>query len=262
MLVIRKEQMDLFAARETDSFKERMKEHLTEFFPLQTFFAGPSGVEKFIDGGIRESLSLGSDTEATVQSFLDHLILLGADFVRNPLYEKICMPILDPEAGSLIQRHDLMHERTWAYLEKTRGPDGAKLFKAAARLKAWVSKSGGQASNQVSKIVACLKTVFPEKCAAHSEEEIECFCREALSRAQADGFQRESSQAVYAAVAFLAGLGFFHDPLFREALPEQSMALEHETDADERGRILSEASLAYLDWLLSAVRSSDSNMAG
>ncbi len=253
MLIIRKKQLEKLSEYELDQYKVRLKMHLKEFFPLQTSLASDDVVNSFIELGLEQAQSFGFETEVTAQSFIDHTLLLGSDFCQNPLFTKISSSLFDTEIENLIQRHDILYDRAWQYLDETRGPDAAHLLRAAAKLKKSLTELIKTAANDLHGHVEALKIVYPEKYVAHSEETIKLFCIEGLRRAQSDNFEQASAQRLYVIIAFLTGIGFYEDPLVIGIVPEQVKALLEETDPSNRTRLLTDAAGIYLDSLFEAV---------
>ncbi|WP_295384033.1 hypothetical protein [uncultured Thiodictyon sp.] len=254
MLIIRKEQMECFARYELEGYQARLQMHLQAFFPLPTGLAGDAAITAFVGGAIEQARGYGFDTVATVQSFADHTILLGWDFCRNPLYSALTTTLFDPDIASAIQRHDLLYERAWTYLDATRGPDAGNLLQATARLNAWLAIPNKRAPTSLSDLLEILALIYPQKHAAHDTETLSAFCREAVHRARADGFQEPVAQTIYASAAFLSGLGFFHDPLIRGAVADHLAELAAETRAAGRTAILAAAATAYAEKVIAQVR--------
>jgi|GEM_PF-2799821 len=254
MLIIRKEQLQHLAIYEKISFKMRLKTHLKEFFPLQISLANDGALDQFIESGIEEAQSLGFDTEATVQSYTDHLILLGSHFCQNPLYTEISAPLFDSEIEDLIQRHDILYDRAWEYLDRTRGPDAGNLLRASAKLLKVLPRRSETTSTNPSDLVETLKAIYPEKYAAHTRDTLVSFCIESLRRAQLDKFEQPAAQALYVILAFLAGIGFYHDPLIMNTVSGQTAVLSEQADASEQSRFLTESAELYLDRLFEAIR--------
>lgn len=254
MLIIRQEQIEVFKRDELNRFKSRLRAHVRDVFPLQTALADAGAIDEFIDRTIRESRSHGFETEATVQSFVDHALLLGADFCRNPLYATLVEPLFDAEIENLIQRHDLLYERAWSYLDATRGPDGANVLRAVARFKAWLAIPRKPRTAFMPELLQDLSLIYPEKQAAHPAEELTLFCAEAAKRARADGFAEPLGQMIYVIIAFLVGLGFFHDPLVLGAVRDGIAELEKEETASRRTERLTRLAETYLNQVIAATR--------
>ncbi len=80
MLIIRKDQEELFAKREEDRFVSSMLTHLQEFFPEESASAGESGLRKLIDSGIQRSAAYSILAERDVCQYIDLMCVLGAGF--------------------------------------------------------------------------------------------------------------------------------------------------------------------------------------
>ena len=252
MLFIRTGQHAKLSEYQKQLFKKQLAGHLETFFPFQTWVAGKGSVALFVEMGVEQAMADGFDTRATVQSYLDHMVLLGMDFCQNPLYADIVAPLWDKEIDDLVERHDRLYDLAWDYLDKTRGPDAAGLFKAVIRLRAWLSDSGRQPASDTGAMVLHLAAVFPEKAAAHTPQTLALFCGEALRKSRDSGFVQSGAQTLYTTAAFLAGLGFSGDPLCTGAAPEQVKALVQATEPDERSGLLAAWVSLYLDKMIQA----------
>ncbi|WP_295585942.1 hypothetical protein [uncultured Lamprocystis sp.] len=254
MLIIRTEQIAQLAADEVKRFNVRLQRHLLVSFPLQTAMASEQSLGEFVDFAMTQAAAVGIDTEATVQSFADHMVLLGADFHRNPLYADIAAPLFDQDLVSPIQRLDLVYDRAWSYLDATRGPDAANLIRAMARLRATLGTPKEGWSVTTDDLIQTLHRIFPEKCGAHSVSTLTRFCGGTLARAWEDGFEQPPARVLYVCVAFLAGLGFFRDPLVLGGALHYAQALAAERDPARRTKLLGRGVALYLDTMLAKVR--------
>lgn len=254
MLTLRKDQYACFAAEELRHFKIELREHLVATFPLQTAPARPEALDAYVDLAVDQARETGIDTRASVQSFADHMVLLGAGFQVNPLYAGITEPLRDPELISPVQRMDLVYDRAWDYLDRTRGPDGRQLIKAMGRLRAMLSLRGERWGDGIDDLLATLERIFPQKAAAHDRQTLIAFVEQTLRQAHADDFRQPPARTLYLSIAFLTGIGFFADPLVRAGAPEHAAELTHETDPRRRTALLGGGAIAYLDQSLERLR--------
>jgi len=254
MLRVRPEQYQALASESRRRYAARLINHLRDTFPLQTGMAEDGAMTAFVALAMDQAMAIGIDTEASVQSFADHLLLLGADFPRNPLCQEICAPLFDSELISPVQRIDELHDLAWPYLEGVRGPDGVDQIQAAARLRAWMANRGIQRGVGLDELLEALRRIYPTRAMAHPRAVLSAFCEEALRRAGEDNFSQTPARALYVCTAFVAGLGFFHDPLIRAGAAAQATALDTETDPGQRTALLWQGVDAYLRQLLEQVQ--------
>jgi len=254
MLELRPEQFAVLADSQLASFKAHLEAHLRATFPLQTADVDAAALRDFIDLAVTRSGDAGIDTEASVQSFADHMVLLGARFPDNPLYTVLTAPLRDPGLESPVQRMDRVYDLTWDYLDRIRAPDGGHLIEALARLRAWMNLAGEHVGDSVADVLPILQRIYPQKFGAHDTPALADFCEQALRRAGADRFMQAPARALYVCTAFIAGLDFYHDPLIRGGARRVAEALETEPDPGRRTRLLAKGVSRYLDRVLALVR--------
>lgn len=250
MLSIRKEQFHALGSYQADRHKDEFKIHLSECFPGPVEIAGEEALDAFVDLGIEHAQACRIDTLASVQSFLDHMVLLGAGFHRDPLYRRISAPIFDEEIEEPVERLDLMYDQAWQYLDHVHGPDAEHLFRAIAKLKAELSLP----ETTSGTIGEHLGWIFPEKFAAFDRGTLNEFGAEAARLATTDGFPGPINQLTYISIAFVAGIGFFSNPLILGAVPETVLALKEEMNPRVRTELLRAGTVAYADKVIAAAR--------
>lgn len=84
MLVIRKEQMDVFQKEEIRNFENRMLKHLRSVFPIQTRIIKDDELLKLIQAGINNSRKYDIKMEWDIRRYLECSVLYGWDFDKNP----------------------------------------------------------------------------------------------------------------------------------------------------------------------------------
>lgn len=85
MLTIRREQMEVLSAYMRQSFEDRMVRHFAAAFPvgfkkLKAEGAEETAVRRFIQSGILKAGHYGIRAERDVASYLEFMLLYGADF--------------------------------------------------------------------------------------------------------------------------------------------------------------------------------------
>ena len=84
MLVIRKQQMDVFRNYEIKKFEDRMVLHLRSGFPEQTKTIPEQALREMILTGIDKAESYKVTDEVDVERFLECIMRYGSDFDTDP----------------------------------------------------------------------------------------------------------------------------------------------------------------------------------
>ena len=80
MLVIRREQMDAFAADAWNQVEQRMIDHVELHAPAELRAQGPEAIAELVRGGIALARRHGIESEEEIAALLDVAAELGADF--------------------------------------------------------------------------------------------------------------------------------------------------------------------------------------
>lgn len=81
MLTIREAQMDAFAQA---ALRERLWEHVREFFPERCASFAPGGLQEFLDFGMRRASRYKFTGSAEICQYADLMFLLGPEFDTDP----------------------------------------------------------------------------------------------------------------------------------------------------------------------------------
>lgn len=97
MLVIREEQMAMFAAGAEERFVERIVQHLQKFWPVKCKRQGTRHVRSITRGGIDRARSHGLRSEYDIARFIDLMYILDLEFDTNPEYKWVQRFLKGPE---------------------------------------------------------------------------------------------------------------------------------------------------------------------
>ena len=84
MLVIRKEQMEVFRAYMLEQFENRMLTHLRSAFPDQARDMPELDLRSLIHTGIENADKYGIVDEVDIRHYLEYMLIYGLDFDTNP----------------------------------------------------------------------------------------------------------------------------------------------------------------------------------
>ncbi len=77
MLIIRKEQMDLFRAAMRKRFETRMVEHIRQTFPERTRDVSDERIYNAVQESMRKAESFGIELEDDIRRFIEYLVIYG-----------------------------------------------------------------------------------------------------------------------------------------------------------------------------------------
>ena len=250
MLVVTSEQLRRLGALGLERFKDGLVAHLAEYFPMRLELSGETGLRSLANEGVQRAAAYGLTSEAAMRSFCEVLAGGGIGIDEDPMFADICDPLFDRRMGDDIARVDAVHGALWDFVEQAYGEDAECLMHATDRMRAWLRPSCPVVHASEQAILAHLEEIFPEKFAAVEETAATAFYRQCVKRAARDGFRQPGAICIYVTAAFVAGFGFYRDPMFSVPVAAQLVALNGITDHAERTGLLREAVKAFSDKLL------------
>lgn len=232
-----------------DQFSDKVSIRLRKYFELPCRVAGEACVRETIRLGVERARAWGLTLEASAQSYIDHMILLGSHFDRDPQLPW-AKEILERPQPELV-RLDSLHAQTQDFLARTAGTDSRNLFLAVARarrtqLDPQITAPPSTAVNEVS---FWLKRLYPEKFrrVAHT---IPALIAHAEATGLSFGFTEPRALARLLGLMFLAGGGVCEEPM----MPWVGIIVRDQAkSAVEREEELWRSLAAYADhWLAEA----------
>ncbi len=121
MVIIRKEQMDVFPRPVASDLECRIHTHVTRTFPAQCDALGDPEVRRRIRAGMARARRYAIESHYDIMRFVDLLFLLGPEFETDgdlPWAKEI---LNDPSARDGTERLDRLYEKT----RRRRGETGA-----------------------------------------------------------------------------------------------------------------------------------------
>jgi hypothetical protein len=112
MLVIRREQMDLFRERAVRHFEADMLEWLETAFPADFLALGADAAAALVHRGIRAALGHGIETEIDIKLFLTLKMQLGDEFESLTQEEDVVRLLADPDLTGHERAQLLFYELT------------------------------------------------------------------------------------------------------------------------------------------------------
>ena len=245
MLVIREQQVELFARLARTRFEEELATLLLTTYPRETLQAGgEEAFRRILKRGVERALSLGFSSERQVTLFVALTLMLGHDFYTDPQLPW-AWPITAP--GNKTIRIETIYNAAVAYLTATAGEDCEYVVRALLRIRKYnldqAPASEGDAF--VTDVLTLLRGFCPEKYACQGEELNRRLIAHARQTAYAYGITESRGILLLATLMFMLGSGVDHDPLH----PWASKALKDPAARDQSARIelLYRAALAHME---------------
>ena len=118
MLILRQEQMDLFARLEMERFEGRVIAHLRRHYTERMAGIADPTAREFVRFCVRRAARYGIDRERDIVLFIDVAIALGQRFDEQPHHQWALDVLTDEFLTSPTVRVEALHRLTVEYLER------------------------------------------------------------------------------------------------------------------------------------------------
>jgi hypothetical protein len=249
MLVIRREQMEVFRAAALRSFEESMVTHLAGFSPPLFKAVGAEQLRIAIRLGMERAAGYGFDLRGPVRLYLELMLLFGSRFDTDPQYPWAAEILTNRDSGSQMQRAERLYERTMDYRRKVAGPADSYTLNALRRIRAFAVQSLSFPPDAlVPTMLGEITQVYPEKAAYIGSEGLSALIRQGGDGARNQRFATPRGMALVVVLMLAFGHGCGADPLY----PWIARTLRDEriTDPDAKAKRLEKKALTWLDQVL------------
>lgn len=253
MFTVKPSQMNMLWEERRIQFREKLARHISTVFSRPAQIAGTKHVDKLVDLALKRAARHGFHTIATVQSYSDHMIMLGAFFDEDPLLMHVAAPLSDPDITNKIARMDKVYERAIVYRQEIEGQGAIRLYEALARLSTYIRSADRIRATSRANLIALFERIYPEKASVMASA-----LHPALDRAEAEqkarGLITPQGHVIHGLVSLMAGSGWLDNPMFIGAAPIEHAALIAETEPIERGKKLHGCVEIYLSSVMEIAR--------
>lgn len=252
MIVIRKEQMDVFRTAALAAFEDEMVLHLGTFSPPLFAATGEQQIRKAIRLGISRAADYGFDHQGPVRLYLEMMLLFGSDFDTDPQYLWVSEILTTPALGSQMWRAERCFERIQDYLKSVIGPDDAYALKALRNIRRLAENPPAPPSSDhlVAAMVHTAKEIHPEKVAYIGTAAVEALIQEANTAAEAYHFSTPHEIGLMVILMMAFGHGCDGDPLYPWI--ERTLKDEAIVSPSARAKRLESKALTWLDHVVEA----------
>jgi hypothetical protein len=234
MLVIRAEQMQVLEEIAAQNFENELVEHLKNFAPKHSEVIKDSGVRQVVWLGIDRAKKYDFTNRGPVRFYVEMMFMFGSDFDTDIQLPWAGAALKTDSVADQMERADLLYDKMLMYLEQVSGADDDYFVNSLHRLnKTNIEDYAPAGGNFQTKIVAALRSIYPQKCEYLGEQQLHTLAQRGKELAGEYSVTSEKGVAIFTALMFTLGHGFAADPLF----PWISKTLKDETVIDPNERV-------------------------
>lgn len=213
MLIIRKEQMEVFEKASSGHFEPRAVQHLKQAFPKSCAMAGDKAVRQLANSSSQRAKKYHLTSQSAVRLFTDLMFLLGAHFDTDPQlpWASEVLNSKDPTDESAKARR--LHAEATTYLDRVFGAGNKFYAEARQRLLDTSIEVPPGAGRLTDATLASLGSIWPQKFEELGEEGARLLSQNGTAQANTYGITGERGCLVFVILMFLFGSGFANDPL-------------------------------------------------
>jgi hypothetical protein len=248
-MIIRAKQIDTFRTTSQRSFEDQMILHLSSFSPPLFKATGEAQMREAIRLGMSKAEAYGFDRRGPVQLYLEMMLLFGSHFDNDPQYEWSAEILNDREAGTEMERAEMLYKRTMHYRESVAGPEDKFTLQALRNIRIWADQPLPLSRDKfIPSMLEEIQRVYPQKADYVGRDALETLIHHGGKEALAYGFATARAVALMIILMLAFGHGCGSDPLY----PWIARTLNDEaiTDPAARAKRLENKALTWLDHVL------------
>ena len=215
MLIIRKEQMEVFQSAEAPHFPVRMTIYVQGVFPDQSERLTEEGVRRAVQSGIERAKQRGLTTQDGARLYIDLLFRLGWGFDTDPQIEWAGRILSDSQLTDPEVKLQKFQEEANNFLDQVMGPSNKNAVEAAKQLAGETIDGFPTGAWFEGAIRERLNRFWPQKYEALTEPGVEALMRRELGGIDGRAILRSGVavlivSAIAAAVAFCSWWALDH----------------------------------------------------
>lgn len=215
MLIIRKEQWQLFEDLSFQDFLDEMVDHIKEFTPQQFDSIGKENVRQIVKLGISKAETYDLTYHSTVKFYLELMFMFGSDFDLDPQYPWINEILEEGADWNQIERGDEIYEKVMDYHETVIGSNCEYEIKALQNvIQVPFIEFQELNTEKPEKILNRIKMIYPQKWNYLGESSLKKLYNQSVRIARNYRINNNAGTAVSFALMFSLGHGCFNDLQF------------------------------------------------
>jgi hypothetical protein len=240
VLVIRKEQMEVFYDATGGVFEDQLVEHFKLSAPHQFLELGEEGLRSVIKYGMDRADNYGFTMRGPSRFYVESMLILGSDFDTDPQYPWAFQVLSDQQTRDEVRRADALHSRLTDYLATAAAPK--MVYRSILAARTFLGEEPPNWDRQFeAAMLETARTVWPEKHDYVGESQLHVLVKDSEHRGEHFDIATGAGISLLFILAYVLGHGCAFDPQF----PWIAESLTH-IDPAERHGLLLEASNAYL----------------
>jgi hypothetical protein len=251
MILIRREQMEVFRKVALARFEDEMVAHGQTFAPKLSKVLGEAQLRLAVRAAMARADGYGFTNRGPIRMLVELMFLFGSAFDSDPQYPWAREILGDP--APQMQRADRLYARVMDYQAQVSGADLANTLAALWSLSFFAQQPLTlTAQSFVPDMLREMTGIFPHKAAYLGEEALTALIREGCAVARAASFPTLRGYALVVALMFAFGHGCTDDPLYpwiARTLGDARIA-----DPTARAERLERKALTWLEHVLAAAR--------
>lgn len=249
MLLVRKQQIEIFEEIRSPEFDDYMVRHLKDFTPLHSASLGEAGIRKVISVGTERARKYRFTWRGPVKFYIESMILLGVDFDTDPQYPWPGKILRDASIPDQTERADRVHMWLMELLDAAGGPNREYAKRALHRArKIPLEPISVSSANFEDEIIRRMKENHPEKFDYLGEAVLRNLIPRAIEETKNFSVSTDAGVCLFIGLMFAVGHGFAHDPKYPWIL--NTLTNPAITDSDNRVKRLYSKTMTYLDHVL------------
>ena len=177
MLIIRKEQMEVFGQTALNRFEDEMVLHSQNFSPELCKVLGEEQLRLAVRDAIVRADNYGFTNRGSIRLFIELIFLFGSAFDTDPQYPWSANILRD--SSDQMQRAERLYEKTLDYQEKVSGSDAVNTRKALRNLLFLAQQPLELSANEFALgMLREVAHIFPQKAAYVGEKALQALISE------------------------------------------------------------------------------------
>jgi hypothetical protein len=233
MLVIRKEQMNVFEEYAQKGFERELVEHVKDFAPKHAAAIGDAGVREAVRLGLERANAHGFSNRGPVRFYVEMMCMFGSDFDTDAQIPWAGGTLKNEMMTDQMERADALFDKMTEYEEEVSGPEKKYYLDALERLAKTSFENYNLAGSFDGEVAAALQAIYPHKAENLGKDGIAKLIERGKAVATEHSVKSVRGAALFIALMFTIGHGFASDPFYpwiSKTLAEDALAPDEKAE--------------------------------